>query len=221
MATKTKKPVRKASKTAAPVKKRLTKAQKLKREIARRNRAFEKAAPAERRVLIAQDVIAQIKAKRFEAEPGTWTDMRIPKTSRIDLDASFQETFLDNSGVTCQCCAVGSLFLGCTLFTNKIDNNEVGDNWALGDQLFGGHKFGNGFEKLFSRKQLGLIETAFEGTTGFFQEDDFSKTAAVRVSEQEITAAQEFNSRYGHAAPEKRLIAIMENIIQHKGAFKP
>jgi len=213
MATKTKKPVRKASKTATPVKKRLTKAQKLKREIARRNRAFEQATPAARRVLVAQDVIAQIKAKRFTAETGTWTDMRAPGTSQLEHDASFQETFLDNPGVKCQCCAVGSLFLGCTLFTNKIENAEVDDNWELGALLFERHKFGNGFEKLFSLKQLGLIEAAFEGETNFFQDDDWG------VSDKEYSAATDFY--LNHVNAEKRLIAIMKNIIANKGTFKP
>lgn len=217
MATKTKKPVRKASKTAAPTKKPLTKAQKLKREIARRNRAFEKATPAERRVLVAQDVIAQIKAKRFAAEQGTWTDL-CPRPE-IKHDASFQETFLENQAVKCQCCAVGSLFLGCTLFTNKIENVEVDDNWELGDKLFERQKFANGFEKLFSIKQLGLIEMAFEGTTGFFQDDDWLDIAAPKVSEKERIAAVMFHERY--ADSEKRLIAIMQNIIANKGTFKP
>ena len=221
MATKTKKPVRKAKKLATPVKKKLTKAQKLQQEIARRNKLFEKASPAQKRVLIAQDVIAQLKADRLMAENGTWTDMSAAGKAQLDIDASFQQTFLENTGVKCECCAVGSLFIGCALFANKISNGEIRDNWELGDQLFEHRRFENGFDKLFSRKQLGLIETAFEGTTHFFTDDEWTGTEGASVSSAAERAAWDFHNQYRELPAKTTLIAIMENIVKNNGTFKP
>lgn len=226
-----KKPARKASKEAtlrAPAKKRLTKAQKLKREIARRNRAFENATPSERRVLIAKDVIAQLKASRLIAQRGIWTAM---SARGLDIDgaASFQSTFLNNKNVACSCCAVGSLFIGCTLFANKICNDAIQDNPELGNMLFCGDQFANGFDKLFSRKQLGLIELAFEGATVFLDGDVFREIKPVAVTEKEIDAALSFFKQHFNNQDEScpldnsraRLIKIMENIVANKGTFKP
>lgn len=221
MKIKPKKPARKAQKAATPVKKRLTKAQQLQREIARRNKLFEKAGMAEKRVLIAQDVIAQLKAKRLKAEQGTWTDMSGSDVVRLDVDGSFQQTFLEHKGVQCQCCAVGSLFIGCALFANKISNGEIRDNWELGEHLFAKRRFDNGFDKIFSRKQLGLIEIAFEGSTNFFDDNDWTGVEAASASRKEQDAAYDFYSRYSDASAKETLTAIMENIVENKGTFKP
>ena len=223
MATK-KKTKRAAAKTAALKKPRLTKAQQLakaKREIARRNKIYAEASAAEKRVLIAKDVIAQLKAKRIFAETGTWTDLDVlGKAQSFNEEAGFQETFLTDNSLSCNCCAVGSLFIGCTLYANKLPNYEIRDNWELGENLISRKKFANGFEKLFSPKQLGLIELAFEGRSEFFTDDEWFDYEAPKLSAKENTAAR---VRYYDAfkSERDRLIAIMENIIENNGTFEP
>jgi hypothetical protein len=225
MATK-KKTKRAAAKTAAPPKKRLTKAQKLaeaRREIARRNKIYAEASAAEKRVLIAKDVIAQLKDNRIVAESGTWTRIDLKRGAKDvvygEQDA-FQKTFLTTPEMSCNCCAVGSLFIGCTLYANKLTNDDVDDNWQLGDDIITRKRFANGFNKLFSAKQLGLIETAFEGCTEFFTDDDAVGYMAPPVSDEELNSALiGYYNKF--ASPKARLVAIMENIIANEGAFKP
>lgn len=197
----------------------------MKRAILRRNKLFAAASPAEKRVLIAKDVIAQLKTDRLIAQRGIWTDMTA-RDSDIDGADSFQSTFLKNKNVACSCCAVGSLFIGCTLFANKIKNADIEDNFDLGDMLFEGHNFANGFNKLFSREQLGLIEIAFEGQTAFLDGDEVLGLKPITISKRKTEAARLFfaqNCNQISAGQSARagLIKIMENIVANKGTFKP
>lgn len=226
MATKTKKPVRKAKKTTAPVKKKpLTKAQKLKREIAKRNRLFAAADPAEKRVLIAKDVIAQIKLGRYKAATQTWVspvvrgvgggyplrDTTTDLLMEFGADASMRELFLNKQIQACECCALGAMFMSCTLYNNNqtVEDFEEETNWEFDERVDGRHGgFSNGLHKFFSRAQLALIEAAYEGGIGAF-EAPTSKQATVY--------------KWADNLPDdkKRLVAIMENIIENEGTFVP
>jgi hypothetical protein len=226
MATKTKKPVRKAKKTAAPVKKKpLTKAQKLKREIAKRNKLFAAANPAEKRVLIAEDVIAQIKLGRFKAATQNWVTPKVRSSPGVEFygggavdltrefgyDASVRELFLDKKIASCDCCALGAIFMSCTLYNNNqtTDNFEAEVNYEFDERVEGNHGgFSNGLNKFFSRAQLMLIEAAFEGGDGAFSAPT-SKEAAVYDWINTLPDA------------EKRMVAIMKNISDNKGTFVP
>ncbi len=219
MATK-KKTKRAATKTAAP-KKRQTKAQKQAaayREITRRNKIYAAATLAQKRVLIAKDVIAQLKDNRFVAETGTWTDMW--SSGDFPHAVGFQETFLTDKSVSCNCCAVGSLFLGCTLYANKLLTDDIRADWSLGEDIISRKKFANGFQKLFSPKQLALIELAFEGQTEFVMDDeDMDYTAPELSVEEEMAAVGGYYNDF--KSPKARLIAIMENIVENNGTFEP
>lgn len=223
MATKTKtktKSKRAASKTAAPPKKRLTKAEKeaqVKREIARRNRIFQAATKAEKRVLIAKDVIAQIRAKRLRAKSRAWiipenldTPAALPFDAFYDKDASVQKLFLSKEMAPCNCCALGGLFMSCTLYNNKTTVQELDQAADDLGRMIEADGPSNGLTKFFSRDQLQLIEYAFEGGDGYFNDWGLSGGAVENAY-----------ANYNHIDDEKRLIAIMENIIENKGTFKP
>lgn len=219
MATKTKKIKRAASK-AATLKKRLTKAQKLKREIAKRNRLFAAADPAEKRVLIAKDVIEQIRLKRFRARAQTWVRPNVKANGlnhNPDLilefgpDAPVRELFLNKQIQSCDCCALGAMFMSCTLYNNNqtAENFEEETDWDFDERI--GNKrlgFSNGLNTFFSGAQMRLIESAFEGSNGAFMapEREYNKVTAWMDKIPD---------------DEKRLVAIMENIIENKGTFKP
>jgi len=224
MVTKSKKPVRKAKKaTATPVKKKLTKAQQLKREIAKRNKLFAAADSAEKRVLIAKDVIAQIKLGRFKAATQTWVTPNVRRKPGFDYsggvnlplefghDAPVRELFLDKKIESCDCCALGAMFMSCTLYNNNqtAEDFEEEVSWEFDERVEGHHGgFSNGLHKFFSRAQLQLIEASYEGGAGAF-EGPMSKRAAV--------------DGWMNALPnnKKRLVAIMENIIENNGTFVP
>jgi hypothetical protein len=217
--------VRKAKKaTATPVKKKpLTKAQKLKREIAKRNKLFAAADHAEKRVLIAKDVIAQIKLGRFKAATQTWVTPNVLRkpgadhsggvdlTREFGYDAPVRELFLDKKIASCDCCALGAMFMSCTLYNNNqtAEDFEEEVNWDFDGRVEGYHGgFANGLDKFFSHSQLALIEAAYEGGDGAFS-----------APKSKQTAVYDWIGSLPNA--EKRLVAIMENIIENNGKFVP
>lgn len=189
---------------------------RIKAEIARRNKIFKAATPAEKRVLIAKDVIAQIKLKRYKATVGTWVLPKIgfPDEAAAanhpfaDKDASLRELVLADKLGTCDCCALGAMFMSCTLYNNKTTVAAFDDElWEFDDIIDSktGH-FSNGLDRFFSKDQLMKIEAAFEGNIGAF----------VLESANRIKAGAWYD-RYKN--PETRLIAIMKNIIENDGKF--
>lgn len=221
MTTKTKKPIRKAKKTAVLTKKKpLTKAQKLKREIDKRNKLFAAAGPEAKRVLIAKDVIAQIKAGRYKATTQAWVRPTIENiddyygigtnlVNAFGYDAPVRELFLSNKIQSCDCCALGAMFMSCTLYNNNQTaenfDNEV--DWGFDERVEGFMGFSNGLHKFFSRAQLKLIEAAYEGGNGAFE--------AQRSKRKVYAWIDKLSDN------KKRLVAIMENIIENNGTFVP
>lgn len=221
--------------TTTKKKKTLTKAQKLENEIKRRTQVFNAASPAKKRVLIAEDVLAQIAARRYKPQTGSWITafcgdtffdnlVNIPDIdgdliqhpdNGIPSNASVQKLFLDKTITSCSCCALGSLMMSCTLYSNKQTAEDLwGESDSLGAMVFDNEKLSNGLNKYFSNAQLQLIEVAFEGKFGYFGNEERAP-AAQTVYE----AALRFHEKYEH--PTKRLQAIMENVIKNKGTFTP
>lgn len=237
-----KKAVKKAAKkTKLRSKPKLTKAElavkKLNKEIAKREAVFKKASAAKKRVLIAQDVIAQIKAGRLK--PATGSFVTVTKVAGLfDSEHSFtgdlstdliyeydekteaRDLLLNNTIKQCSCCALGGLFLGCTLYNNNTNLTQFAHASAdISDYLthFGGDTISNGLTKIFSESQLRLIEQTFEGDEGIVQSDlcDDDGIAFPKYSD----ASAQFYKTYPN--PKSRLIAIMKNIIKNNGTFRP
>ncbi len=93
--------------------------EKINESLRKSNAAFKKATKAEKRVMIAKDVLAQIKAKRYIPESGTWVDPNWNIRNEIDGTESVQKLFADRTIETCNVCALGSLFMSCTNLNNN------------------------------------------------------------------------------------------------------
>lgn len=215
--------------------------QKLRREINRRNKLFAAADNAGKRVLIAKDVIEQLKLRRFKAQPGTWVNFGTALHEKWDeaqhinehgtsalnvLSENVREKFLAKKMPSCSCCALGSMFMSCTLLNNQttvhqlnIASSDLGDAIESPKSYEDDGVFSNGLIKFFSAAQLKLIEHAFEGEGGYFYEwpyDDGGQPVKRSASKM---AAMRWRDKYPDA--KKRLIAIMQNIIDNNGTFKP
>jgi hypothetical protein len=186
-------------------------------EVARRNKLFAKASPAGKRVLIAEDIIAQIKAKRFKPKSGVWVQPTNAKhTADIELDLTFngtapvRELFLEKKIPACECCALGAMFMSCTLYNNKTTVNDFTNEVILDfEETVETGTFKNGLTRFFSRPQLKLIEAAFEGGYGAFRSSNAKTMASLVKWEEKLPDDQ------------KRLVAIMNNIIANGGTFVP
>jgi hypothetical protein len=202
-----------------------------KQEIARRNRKFKAASVAEKRVMIAQDVIAQVKAGRFKAASGSWvTPIRrnglILQTEKFRDNDSVQKLFLEGDIPKCECCALGAMFMSCTLYNNKTTAKELDEVGFEFEDLVEYGGFTNGLSKFFSKDQLKLIESAFEGNTGAFslEQADWEEAGWMdRLPDDKKPLPGDKSAGWMNRLPDdkKRLVAIMENIIKNKGKFVP
>jgi hypothetical protein len=174
------------------------------------NKAFEKASPDEKRIIIAKDVIAQLKLKKFIAQTGVYFDA-IPESNQnnlLDWYDKFKEKSIKNiineEEVSCKVCGIGGVFASCVRITNNISTSKF-KTGSQNDQTIV-RKF---LKKYFDIDQLRLIESAFE-MSDF--DDSNSLGELVQVS---IRFGKQFN-----LSSNKRLVAIMKNIIRNKGTFK-
>lgn len=224
--------------TLAKPKKKLTKTEQIAREIEKREKIFKAASPAQKRVLIAKDVIAQIKAKKIKPTSGNFVMLSkvagfnmTPKSvydmpthddvaNHLGPDEDARELYLQGKIQQCSCCALGSMFVSCTLYndnTTTADLRYAGDDIADWITRGGSSGMANGLEKFFSLAQLQLIEQTFEEDGGMIQSDDVDSNN--RRYPKFSAASKAFCKKYTTA--ERRLIAIMKNIVANDGTFKP
>ncbi len=187
------------------MKKELTRVEKLKQElklamnIEKRNKDFKKLSKAEKRVAIAKDVIAALKAKKYIAETGDYLDINY---SSDNYDSNINQELLCSNDITCKVCAVGALFTSKVIISNNFDSDYVPSDDVMRDEL----------SAYFSKNQLYLIEAAFEG----WETDEYSKSEII------LTLKNNDHMRFHRDYDTNdRMIAIMNNIVKNKGTFKP
>jgi hypothetical protein len=192
--------------------------EKINEALRKSNAAFKKATKAEKRVMIAKDVLAQIKAKRYVPESGTWVDPNWNIRNEIDGTESVQKLFADRTIETCNVCALGGLFMSCTNLNNNTcvsDINYGGEGNLLGEKIQDGDTLSNGLNKIFNKKQLQLIEVYFEKGDGWFGEDGYTGNYIGEDSRH----VEYFNDAYPD--DDERLVEIMKNIVANDGTFVP
>jgi hypothetical protein len=149
--------------------------------IEKQNKAFWKMSKKQQRVEIAKDVLLQLKAKNYLAQPGTYVRSNTLNSWEYRQGFDFQQVLVTQSP-KCEVCGIGALF--CSMA-------RVGDRISFRDD------FWDSLTLVFDRSQIDLIEGAFEGW-GYRGE-----------------GVREFYHKY--PAPNKRLAAIMRNIIKNEG----
>lgn len=179
-----------------------TKPTKLELKIKKLNAAYKKASPAQRRVMIAKDALAQIERGKIRPESGTYVYLRNGHT--IGYDTPLQPALLKDSPITCDCCAKGALFISCVRLSNRYNGNPSGIgsgginslvNWPAGN-----------YED---------IEAAFElwhGDAGY-------DTGGYSTSYSWVRKWEEKYPEGGHEEDRDRLVAILKNIIRNRGLF--
>lgn len=180
----------------------------LNRRIARANKTFEKLTPAQKRVQIARDVLAQLKSKRLIAANGIWLDSTpfgagtLFTASQLKKNLELQEVLKKRK--QCSGCAMGGLFMCAVERANKLKLKDIMDSDNDDEYAISGTNTFNYLSKFFEGEQLAEIETAFERGQG-----------AHRGSSDAISFAQEEED------PGERMRLIMENIIINDGEFLP
>lgn len=152
---------------------------------------------------LAKDVLRLLDAKSIKAQSGYYCTL--PDSWTYKSGTSVQEHLRSNPKDPCGVCALGSLFMS---FVDRHNQVSMPDNWV------GLNYDATMIEKLspyFSMKQLVMIETAFEGT--------LISARGVAVEGDWIYQCKKFLDAYYDK--DRRLRAIMQNIIDNGGEFKP
>lgn len=176
--------------------------------IEKQNAAFHRMSNKRQRVAIAEDVLAQLKLKKYLATPGTyvrsdklediidgvWDAEKGETVGALDL-----QTALLSKSPDCNVCGLGAAF--CSM-ARLGDQAELSDVENIHEHL----------EPIFGMHQIALIEFAFEG-------EDAGGTAEDNLSEKETDACYRFYDK--RPDEDKRLAAIFRNIVKNDGSFKP
>jgi len=203
------------------------------RRIERNNAEFAAMTPAERRVTIAKDALKLLDEKKISAISGYYVEFNKarnreallvadPEMSlfsrdvrRDPLDVEYSKAERDG-GVTCHVCALGSLIVAQSLrmdgFTMPADRADIDMRGAIGRSL------GN----FFDEDQLCLIECAFERDRSFTNLDESEWGGwddALTDKAEETNRAVDFGKAFENDAA--RLRAIMQNIVDNGGTFRP
>ncbi len=165
---------------------------------------FAKMTPAQKRVAIAYDVIAGLKAKRLVATPGIYVQL-LAKSNMVtqrDIDKGVELQAKFAKVKKCHVCALGGVFVAAV---DRFNDIRCSDNLGMEVLYNAPHlAHANGYIEptpmfdyltgLFSRKQLTDIESAFED----YADHPWSSKLHVHAD---------------------RMTAIMQNVIRNRGRF--
>lgn len=196
---------------------------------------FNRLSKAKKAVLVAEDALLQIKAKKYFIKKGNYIH-------NLQIIGTYKKTDEINEKFDnikkCECCALGSMLLSCTHLGNNLKIRDVITKSPFTERLNSGvindtnSKINSLFSSIFDSKQLLLIENAFEGYGSFnnvpineiklFYKEDFEYFEHTRYSSAELTFEEtlqctKFYRKYKN--DENRMKAICNNIIKNNGKF--
>lgn len=190
----------------------------------------------QRKVLIATDALALIATEKFTPMPGTywspnWNSDQV--TTARDHVGPLDPLAASSEG--CEVCALGACFVASFLRDGVCETEEP---LAMSTSLVGVKlratlssckQVSNRLARYFDPIEIGLMETAFEISPDYayraspievISEADPDGYKRARLERQGIIQpALEFGRRY--ANPKDRLEAILKNVIDNCGEFKP
>ncbi len=191
------------------------------KKIKKFNKIFLKATPSEKRIMIAQDVIEQIKLGKYIPEAGEYF-----KTSNKIKDQDLQ-CVIASPKFKCNVCELGGLFTSIVKITNefKADGSRYIESYEMKDKL----------KAYFSVEQLSLVEAAFEEncfgqafgnstipTKNFLLAESYRKRK--KFEKYPLYKVNETDFNYNKRKQENdrlAMVSICKNIITNKGSFRP
>jgi hypothetical protein len=175
-----------------------------KKQIKKWNETFKKASKPEKKILIAKDVLANIKSKKYQPERRNYVNYI---SDNYNGDDDVQKNFdkIEN----CECCALGACLISSTKYQNKLTFDDLKYARSHTDNSW------KQLEKIFTPREMAIMEYCFEGDGGSkVAEDTFSYVLDTNT----IQKCEGFY--YQHNSPNERLTAICNNIIKNKGFIK-
>jgi hypothetical protein len=195
------------------------KLEKLNAKIKEQNEAFKKMSPAQKRVAIAHDVLAALKAKKYKAAQRVYCDINFNDSCGLEVEKQGQkmelQTLLVGGAIeSCNVCAIGSIFTSKVAIGNdfkvNVEKDEYDGDIMLEQDMNDDGMLIKSLRGIFTETDLRLIEYAFEG-------EDIAEKFESR-SEKFHDKMVEFYESF--KSPHDRLVGIMKNIIKNEGTFK-
>lgn len=181
----------------------------------------------ERAVLVAKDVIAQVKSGRYKPNTGHYLNLirgldsifseeyellNRAKGEGLDVKENFH--LIPNG---CTACAIGATILSCTHLGNKLKFSDL-ELSITGISDLDKAPIKELLVSVFSPEQLLMIETAFEGWRG--DSDRYAiNILGVHLDRNVYRVCDAFYDKYDNSTA--RIIAIYQNIIDNNGVFVP
>lgn len=194
---------------------------------------------AEMRVEIAKDVLGALKAKRFLAGHDGYLATRDQKAQKA---AAALEEAWENKDLKallklaaqeyvapkqCTVCAIGAVFVATvdrhdSLKLTDVYTDEMGSDGEVGPDAMMDY-----LKQWFTVRQLRLIEVAYEGNLQSYGDG---------ISDAQVEKAKDFHRKNGplvdsewlgltpctsEESAEGRMTAIMKNVIDNHGSFRP
>lgn len=199
----------------------------VKKSLASRNktvkqRNFESLTKAGQRVAIAQDVIDALMIDKLNVVENMYLYGSVPSaiTRNVKADSPVSPSDATKLQASCSACALGSMFLAKIKLGNDVTWGDMDLNLYREVYPWGGTIFKK-LKTYFSLQQLCLIESAFEQnelSSAYYYISDCPTVVSPNFREQ-LTKAVLFGNKF--ADPKDRMLAIMQNIVDHGGTFKP
>ncbi len=162
---------------------------------------------------VCRDVIYRVKNHQIIPEMGVWVKSDLDNYEGRDLQTSIKK------GNNCTACAIGGAICGIAFFEDKIKmgNTEISEyNEVRLSQSIQGK-----ISKIFGEENMRAMEAAFE--TASYRYDGGGGSGLgrglARTNKDLYLRASRFGRRY--KSDRNRMLAIYQNIIDHKGVFTP
>lgn len=165
---------------------------------------FEDLTPAQKRMAIARDAIAQIKEKALL--PSYASGYCSFNGTTFDDWTINQSTLQNLKSFRCSVCAAGALAIAAIRQGNKFDGRGILTAADVADIL----------AKWFRAEQIIEIEAAFEDAESTALSERLQPEGKVKV---DLREARQFGRKFERE--DKRMLAIFNNIVEHQGEFKP
>jgi hypothetical protein len=191
-------------------------------KIERENKAFNKMTKPQKRVKIAEDCLDRIYMSQIKPRSGSLIQEQYINgedfCSVAGGDLSIKDTINDNENpFSCQACAKGGLFLS---YIGRVNSKNFGeltpDHTIYGPQMVA-------LTKIFSIRQLELIEVFFEGIGRDYYEDLCPKISTSMGFPQTLLKKIGGIVGVGYEIllnDLEKMIFICENLIENRGKFK-
>ena len=178
----------------------------------------------QQKIVIAQDVIENIKAQKYIAETGSYIDdVEDARGNNMKYNNRWKDEDVkaqwEQLG-TCNVCGIGACLMSITKFKNNLTFGDLPSSLSQFEKV---HI--DLLSSIFTGVELAAIEAMFEG---YYSNDKLGTSSGNNIGRDEMGAVLSedlieyclnFGDNYGNE--ERTLLAIMQYIVDHNGEVYP